>query len=618
MDDLNSYYDTAVAEHRTGNVAAAEAMYRQILDRDRFFARAWHLLGVVLHQRGETRAAIEYIERAIGLEPQWSAFYSNLANVYWTAGRMLEAERIVREGLELEPDSAPALITLGQVLQIMDRCDEAIGVFQQALALSPNNAAALGGLAHAYSEVGLIEEAIETYRQAAETSSDPAYRIHAATQLPLVYASREQMLDWRERLVREADALLAAGVSQDLESRVATPVFSLAHQGLNDLEIQRKLAWLYRAPASPPLSVPDRPGGRVRVGFLSSYFNEHTIGKLTRGLITGLSRRDFHVTEFSVGQRDDAVARQIAASADRYVALPRDLPRARNLILENGVEVLIFTDIGMDQTTYSLAMSRLAPAQCTTWGHPETTGLDTIDYFVSSELMETPNADAHYSERLVRLPGLTFCFTRSQLPPQLVGRAGFGLDPTKRLYACPQSIYKFHPDFDAALAGILRGDRDGQIVLIRWAYPQADALLRERFARVMPDVADRIVFIRRLQQPEFMNFLTVVDVLLDPFPYGGGNSSLEGFSFGVPVVALPTEFLRGRITPAFCRRLGVESCIAKDVADYVQIALRLGTDGAFRQQIRDQIVAGQSRLFGDSSAIADWERFLRAAADHSR
>jgi predicted O-linked N-acetylglucosamine transferase (SPINDLY family) len=138
-------------------------------------------------------------------------------------------------------------------------------------------------------------------------------------------------------------------------------------------------------------------------------------------------------------------------------------------------------------------------------------------------------------------------------------------------------------------------------------------MLRRRFAATMPDVADRIVFINRLQQPQFMNFLTLIDVMLDPFPYGGGNSSLEAFSFGVPVVTLPTGFLRGRITQAFCRRLGVEQCIARDVEDYVDIAVRLGTNGEFRQKITGQIMAGQGRLFEDASAIRDWERFFHSA-----
>jgi protein O-GlcNAc transferase len=148
-------------------------------------------------------------------------------------------------------------------------------------------------------------------------------------------------------------------------------------------------------------------------------------------------------------------------------------------------------------------------------------------------------------------------------------------------------------------------------VLIQWAYPQADDLLRQRFATTVPDVADRIVFIRRLQQPQFMNFLSLIDVMLDPFPYGGGNSSLEAFSFGVPVVTLPTEFLRGRITQAFCRRLGVDECIARNLADYIAIATRLGTNPEFRHQLRNKIFAGQSQIFEDDSAVRDLEHFFR-------
>ena len=130
----------------------------------------------------------------------------------------------------------------------------------------------------------------------------------------------------------------------------------------------------------------------------------------------------------------------------------------------------------------------------------------------------------------------------------------------------------------------------------------------------MPDVAGRIVFLPHLEQAEFFNLLLLADVVLDPFPYCGGISSLEAFSLGVPVVTLPTEFLRGRFTQAFYRRLGIESCIARNVDNYIEIALRLGTDLAFRKQMHDQIIAGQPRLFEDEAAIRDWEEFLRWAA----
>lgn len=612
--DLESLYQLAMAQHRAGRLAEAIVGYGQVLERDRLFARAWHLLGVALHQQSQTARAIEYIERAIALEPQWAVFYGNLGSILVSIGRSREAEPILRRAIELAPGSSQTLLALGNVLCELNRCDEAVAVFKQALAINPHHAAALGGLALAWSELGDVAGSIAAYTQAYKASGDVHFRILAASQLPLVYESAADLARWRKRLNDELDALLAAGIVADIGTRPPVPIFNLPHQGLNDLEIQRKYTRLFRAPPIAPDVWQRRNGGKVRIGFLSSFFSQHTIGKLFRGLITRLSRSEFQVTVFSVGQHDDAVSRELATAADRYVILPRDLSLARQSILENSVDALVFTDIGMDATTYALAFSRLAPVQCTTWGHPETTGLSTIDYFVSSDLMETPDADSHYSEQLVRLPSLTLNFHRSELPPQPhPGRAAFGLDPTARLYACPQSIYKFHPDFDAALAGILRRDPEGQIVLIRWAYSQSDDLLRQRFAWTMPDVADRIVFVRRLQQPEFMQFLTLIDVLLDPFPYGGGNSSLEAFSFGVPVITFPTEFLRGRITQAFCWRLGVQQCVASSLDEYVAIAVRLGTDAAFRQHVRQKISVNHSQLFGDESAAGDWERFLRAA-----
>jgi len=616
--EIESRYEAAMTDHQAGRLDAAEPIYTQILTEDPRFARAWHLLGVLRHQRNDSIRAIEFIERAIALEPQRAVFYSNLAAISSAVGQRSKAVAALQRLMEIEPPKVKDWLKLAHALSDADRCDEAAIILHRILADDANNLGAWHSLAQAYTELGAVYEAVEAYRRASQLSTDPAYRILGATQLPLVYESEADVLQWRQRLITEVDALLTAGVVQNIDQRPARPVFDLAHQGLNDLEIQRKLVRLYQAVDSPhdeavptPLPSTSRAAGnKIRVGFISKFFDSHTIGKLTRGLIRRLSRDQFHVTVFSIGQYNDAVAHDIATAADRYVVLPREVPVARQSILNNAVDVLVYTDIGMDTTTYSLAFSRLAPVQCVTWGHPETTGLKTIDYFVSSAEMETAEADSHYSERLVRLPSLTFYFHRSQLPEQLLPREAFGLDPHARLYSCPQSIYKFHPAFDAALAGILRRDQRGQIVLIDWAYRNADELLKRRFARVMPDVADRIVFIRRMQQPQFMNFLTLVDVLLDPFPYGGGNSSLEAFSFGTPVVTIPTEFLRGRITQAFCRRLGIDHCIATSQHDYVNIAVRLATDLPFRNQTRQQILASSNKLFEDDSAVRAWESFL--------
>src|SRR5262249_27561306 len=157
-------------------------------------------------------------------------------------------------------------------------------------------------------------------------------------------------------------------------------------------------------------------------------------------------------------RHEDAIGRFICARADQFIEVTNNLPTARAQIAAAGLDVLFYTDIGMDPLTYTLAFSRLAPVQCVTWGHPETTGLDTIDYFVSSKALAPAGSEEQYTETLVRLRTLPFFYYRPELPRPLRGREFFGLDAAAHLYACPQSIYKFHPEFDSLMAEILRRD----------------------------------------------------------------------------------------------------------------------------------------------------------------
>ena len=265
--DLESLYQAAMTEHRAGRLDAAVALYQQVLDQDRLFARAWHLLGVALHQQGETARAIEYVQRAIGLEPQWAVFYSNLGSIYVSLGRCREAELNLRQAIELAPDSTTALVMLGNVLCEQNRCDEAAPVFDRALAGNPRDANALAGFGLAYSELGLVEESIAAYTRAYEAAGDASFRILAATQLPLVYESSADVLRWRQRLNDQLDALLAAGVVADIDTRPPVPIFSLPHQGFNDLEIQRKCTRLFRAPRCRPTFGSRGPAGKSASDF---------------------------------------------------------------------------------------------------------------------------------------------------------------------------------------------------------------------------------------------------------------------------------------------------------------------------------------------------------------
>jgi predicted O-linked N-acetylglucosamine transferase (SPINDLY family) len=490
---------------------------------------------------------------------------------------------------------------------------------RRAIALDPSLAAPYNNLAHVLQDRGFPAEAIEALDAAIarERANAGGLRVKRALTLPVIMESETAIAATRARIEHAVDSLLESDVRvDDPVSQIAGCPFYLAYHGVNDRPLQQKLARLalHACPALDYRAPPPPPRARIRVGVFSVMLRDHTIGRLYQGLIEKLPRERIEVVLFRPPGIEDAVSRAIDAGADRVVRVSGRLARLREEIAAEALDVLFYCDIGMDALSYYLAFARLAPVQCVAWGHPVTTGIPAIDYFLSSEALEPPGAEDHYSERLIRFRKPMSYYYRPDTVAGGFDRAAAGLPPDAHLYACPQTLFKFHPAFDRAIGAILRGDRDGVLVLVGGRQQSWDALLRARFARTIPDVVDRIVFLRPMARAAFIGLLDLADVLLDPFPFGSGNSAYEAFAMGTPVVTLPGRFMRGRVVYALYRQMGIDACIARDEHDYVRIALTLARDKA----VRAQIAVRSGAIFETADAAAELARFIVAAAEAAR
>ncbi len=661
---MTTAIDEALKKHRAGRLDDAARDYRAILESDPRCAQAWHLLGVIALQRGEPEAAERHIERALDLAPDNSPDRAKFLNNYGVAAERLgktgDALARFAETVALDPGFADAHCNHGNALQAVGRIEDAKRAYERALAVEPGHARAHSNLGTALKAGGDIEDAVAHFRQAADSDPklfeplrnlcviykeaglvEPArplfdralalresdgLRINRATLLPAVYDSQAQIEETRAAFEAAVDALLQDRLEiADPLREVGLAAFYLPYQGYNDRALQTKLARIY-AEACPALNFTApraasraawQPARRLRVGFVSKFLRDHTIGKLNRGFIAKLDRKRFHVTTLTPGSPDDAMAREIAAAADRHIALPMDLAAARAVVAEAELDILFFTDIGMEPFTYFLAFARLAPVQCVTWGHPVTSGLASLDYFISNPHMDPPGAERHYAERLVRLTRFTSHYRRPDLPPR-AGRDGLGLDETAHLYVCPQSLFKLHPGFDKVLAGILRTDPQGEIVLLEGRHREWRRALERRFAAVMPDVAGRVRFLPRLAMEAFFDLIATSDVMLDPTPFCGGNTTLEAIAIGTPVVTIPGDFLRGRLSYALYRQMGIDACIAADLQDYVGIATRLGTDPTARAAAVAAIEETRGAVFEDDKIVAELEAWFVSAVEETR
>jgi len=444
--------------------------------------------------------------------------------------------------------------------------------------------------------------------------------------LPAIQESRATIAATRVAYESVLDELLQREVRiRDPDALALVQHFFLTYHGECNRDLQVKAARLYASalPAllfvAPHCERPQRRPGKIRIGFISRYFCTHAIGRISLGLVENIDRQRFevYVLRVTLGSDDETTAR-FRAAADHFVPVSADLRKlgeTHRQLAALELDILFYQDIGMDALTYFLSFARLAPLQCVYFGHPDTSGVPTVDCFISNDLYETVESPAHYSERLVLLhdlPTLAYYY-RPQVPRELPRRAALGLPEDATLYVCPQTLFKLHPDFDAMLKGILERDARGRLVLIQAAVGAWNEQLLARFQRTMPAVADRVLFLPSLQHAQFMQLLASSDVMLDPVHFNGQNSSLEGLAVGTPVVTLPTRLQRGRHTRAMYLKMGITDCIATSAEDYIDIAVRLGTHPERRRELRERILSRNHVLYENPRVVSEFERFFVGA-----
>ncbi|MBD6617601.1 tetratricopeptide repeat protein [Komarekiella sp. 'clone 1'] len=617
------------------------------------FPEAFNNLGIICKRRMRWQEAGDYFEQAIELRPHYALAHKNLADIFVLTGCIDKAITSYQEALNLGLTDLDAWVTLCRLLRQQSRIEEALFCSQRGLEQYPKCANLHYAQGLIYIHTNKVDKAVDSLRQALELEPeqfetyyhlgealisqgrlaegrdvlrrgysvhrDPNFRVRRALSLPIILSSCQEIDQERDRLLDEMQALDSEGITLKDPVGVASVVnFYPAYHGRNDRQLQTAIARFYvnncpNLDWVAPHCKGDRPiKKRWRIGFCSQFLRGHTMGKLYGGILEKLPRDQFEVILLRLPDFKDAMTAKIGSYADSVISLENNLVKARQQIAEQELDLLFYTDIGMAPLSYFLAFARLAPVQCMTWGHPSTTGIPNMDYFLSAEVFESDNAQDHYSEHLIQLKQPGIYYTQPTLPLP-ASRETFGLPPEGSLYLCPQSSFKFHPEFDQIIGDLLRRDPQGWFVLLEGISSHWDELLRQRWVENIPDVANRICIMRRLSYEEYLQLLILGDVMLDPIHFGGGNTSLEAFAAGLPIVTWPGDYLRSRLTYGFYQQMGLLDCVAWDAKSYIEMAYRLVHDLEWRSHIQQEIQKRASVLYENQAAITEIARFFQLA-----
>ncbi len=624
---------------RTGNAcksagdnAAAVDAYQRSIRADPLSQDARHNLGTLLLRLERFADSLPCLAAVVAAEPGNEEAALDLARVELATGaeqaavtRLVElARRSVRD--EVVEAAAGSLLDAGRI-------DESLAAtLRMADSTTPN----LDGLLHQAKRLrddAAMASSKTLLDALARRPLDPAARLrvdlHASLGLPAVYSSNDAIAVARAHLARGIDYL----ASEYPPSRIAQigpdpqtllwDNFYLAYQGRNDRDLQHAFGTWYCAALGamvPAIPVARRHGQRRRIAMISGRFHRCTVGMYFAAWIEYLASHDWEVILVHVGAYRDDWTEHLARRAHGEVTLTGAFADRARRLREVDADLALYPELGMDSSVLGLAALRLAPVQVCAWGHPSTTGLPTIDAFLSCADMEPVDAAAHYTETLQLLPGLG---TRYPPPPIPVpaSRASLGLPENRRLYLVPQSLFKLHPDNDAVLADIVENDTNALLVLFAGSGRAATDSVRTRLMSALRGVVmqpeKHLLFLAQRTREEYLRVNLACDVMVDSLHWSGGNTSLDALHAGLPVVTYPGALMRGRQSAAMLAAVDCAELIADSPRGLAALCVEIANDPQRRAGLGTRIRGALPRLTGSDEPLAALSDALRGLLDTS-
>ncbi|MEN6411564.1 MAG: hypothetical protein ABFC84_02230 [Veillonellales bacterium] len=358
------------------------------------------------------------------------------------------------------------------------------------------------------------------------------------------------------------------------------------------------------------------PGEKIRVGYISRNFFRQAVSYYMINRILYHDRSRFEVFVYALGEYKDEFTDMYAKNSEHFEQFTnlQNFSAIINSVINSKLDILIFTDIGMDVVTYILAGLKMAPIQCAMVGHGTTTGLPTIDYYISGDF-EHPDAQSQYREKLIRLPNLGAAQYLPDSPAAATSRVELGIPDDAVLFISCANGIKQRPERDEVYVEILKQAPNAWILLKPYTTRDGiDAKMAKRLRTLADEagVGKRLLILPALgNYRNVLGLLSIADVQLDTYPYGGWTTNLEALFLGLPVVTQEGELSRSRWGAGMLRALGISEGIGANEEEYIAWAVRLAGDSQLRWRVSQKIKKkAMDTLFNGPAAQPSFENTL--------
>lgn len=560
-------------------------------------------LVLALEQAGQQQDALHTALAMIASHPSHARLRSSAGRLLWLEQRLAEATTQFSEALRLDAQDAGTWCNYGLALHDAGQPLEAMAAYRQAIALDPKQVGAWSNLGITLKEQGAISEALAAFEEAlrlqpehAESWSNLGMCLEIAGHANEAVAAYQRAIDLDPQLDRaHSNRVFALNYLPDFDAAT----IAAEHKQW----AEQHVAHLY-----PIIMEPIRApvvGRRLRVGLISPDLRSHPVAYLLQPYLAHYDRQAIEIFIYSDVANGDSRTAELRALADEHWhdIAGRSHQEVASLVRADELDLLV--DLAGHSARHRLPVFAMKPAarQASWIGYFNTTGLRTIDYFITDPATTPPELSQHFSEQPLYLPESRFCYRLPEYAPAVAPLPA--LNTGELTFGSFNNLAKINDQVIAAWSKILLQVPTSRLLLKALALGDAQvrADLTARFAaHHIP--ASRLEMRGHSPHPQMLGEYAEVDIALDPFPFSGGMTSCEALCMGVPVLSLSGQTLAGRQTHSLLSALRLHAWSCSDIDSYIAKAIASSQDLAqlalLRCELREKFAksaAGNAALF---------------------
>lgn len=665
--------DIAANHHNANRLAEAENIYRKVLEKSPNQAVALHHLGLILHQKGESKRGITFIEKALSIKPDYEYAFNNIGKIYLDLGNWDIAAINLKKAIKYKPDFDMAHNNYANAMLSMGRINEAITGYQKTLSLNPRYAEAAFNLGSAYKRLGNIQKAISSYERA--IAINPKYaeaynnlgnifsdiyeydaaldNLNEAIKLKSDFAYAHNNLgNVYKDLNRFSEAIECFNKSININKDFAEAYNNLGNvlkdlgkynEAIEHYNKAIKIRAGYTEARSNILFVlnfltvesqkivaeaknygelvtsltretrewekPVKSPSELKIGFVSGDLNNHPVGHFIENLIVTIAKNEHSklklIAYYNQLYTDNVTERLKKSFCKWHSVYSLSDQELAALVRKDGINILIDLSGHSAKNRLPVFAWKPAPIQASWLGYFATTGVSEIDYFIADKWTAPKSEEQHFTEEIWRLPETYWCFTQPAENTSIVALPA--LKNKFITFGCFNDLSKINSSIISLWSRIMHEVPNSKLFLKN--KQSSDLKIREntlsRFSK-HGICADRIIMEGYTPRAEYLESYNRVDISLDPFPYPGGTTTIEGLWMGVPIITKKGNSFLSHAGETIANNAGLQNWIAKSDDDYVEKAIINSSDfdqlNKLRLNLRSQVI---------SSPLFDSKRFSK-------